>query len=137
MFVQWEEASSQNKYSEKRKLEKEFRKFESGGIEFNALNFYAVWSMLAALFFGLVLFRELALIFSVGLAGLFCLPYLNIPEHFAAKRWVEHQSAPSGQGLPPNQHHLRWASQRKAELPILCLHNQPRLRRRRNRIIQS
>lgn len=101
MFVQWEEASSQNKYSEKRKLEKEFSKFESGGTDFNALNFYAVWSMLAALFFGLVLFRELALIFFVGLTGLLCLLYLNIPEHFAAKRWADYQSAPSGQGLPP------------------------------------
>ena len=44
-------SSSQNKFSEKRKLEKEFSKFESGGTDFNVLNFYAVWSMLAALFF--------------------------------------------------------------------------------------
>ena len=101
LFGQWEEASSQNKYSEKRKLEKEFRKFESGGTEFNALNFYAVWSMLTALFFGLVLFRELAFFFFIGFSSLLCLLYLNIPEHFAAKRWVDHQFTPSGQGLPP------------------------------------
>ena len=100
MCWKWEDANSHNRVNANR-MEKEFKDFDFGGKNFNISNFYAWWAMLVVLLLGVFVFRELTIIWMVGGAGVASHLYLKIPEHLAAKKWVQLKSTSGGNALPP------------------------------------
>ena len=99
MFVQWEEASSQNKFSGKGNWER-IQQIWIGGTDFNVLNFMQCGVCYCSILWTSFEFQNshsFSLLAWLACSACFTSTFL---EHFCCKEMADYQSAPSGKDFP-------------------------------------